>query len=42
MVGMLAVIAACTYKLGFVEMLNLYWIPYWVNVMLLDMVRACA
>jgi len=38
MLGMLGVIAAATWKLGFLAMLNLYWIPYIVNVVWLDAV----
>ncbi|GBF89180.1 omega-3 fatty acid desaturase [Raphidocelis subcapitata] len=38
LVGMLAVLAACTAKLGVVAMFNLYFVPYWVFVAWLDMV----
>jgi omega-3 fatty acid desaturase (delta-15 desaturase) len=29
MLGMVGVLAACTAKLGFLSMLNLYVLPYW-------------
>ncbi|KAG2496135.1 hypothetical protein HYH03_005738 [Edaphochlamys debaryana] len=38
MLGMLAVLAACTIKLGPLMMFNLYLIPYWINVVWLDIV----
>ncbi|GFR39618.1 hypothetical protein Agub_g81 [Astrephomene gubernaculifera] len=38
MVGMLAVLAACTIKLGPLAMINLYVLPYWINVVWLDVV----
>ena len=36
--GMLVVLAASTVALGPLAMLNLYVLPYWVNVMWLDLV----
>lgn len=38
MIGMLGVIAACTFKLGLPAIINLYWIPYWLFVVWLDVV----
>jgi len=38
MLGMLGVLAACTAKLGFLSMLNLYVLPYWIFVVWLDVV----
>ncbi|PNH06305.1 Omega-3 fatty acid desaturase, chloroplastic [Tetrabaena socialis] len=38
LIGMLAVLAACTIKLGPLAILNLYVLPYWINVMWLDLV----
>jgi len=38
MLGMLGVLAACTYALGIPAMINLYLIPYWINVVWLDVV----
>ncbi len=38
MLGMLAILAACTVKLGPLAMFNLYLIPYWINVVWLDIV----
>lgn len=38
MVGMLAVLAACTYALGIPAMFNLYFVPYWMFVVWLDVV----
>lgn len=38
MLGMVAVLAACTIKLGPLAMFNLYLIPYWINVVWLDIV----
>lgn len=38
MIGMLGVLAACTAKLGLVAMFNLYFMPYWINVVWLDVV----
>lgn len=38
MLGMLAILAACTIKLGPLAMINLYLIPYWINVVWLDVV----
>ena len=38
LVGMLAVLAAATLKLGPVAMFNLYFVPYWVFVVWLDVV----
>jgi omega-3 fatty acid desaturase (delta-15 desaturase) len=32
LIGMLAVLAACTIKLGPLAVLGLYVIPYWINV----------
>ena len=36
--GMVAVLAACTAALGPLAMLKLYFVPYWVNVVWLDVV----
>jgi len=36
--GMLAILAACTYFLGPLAVLKLYVVPYWVNVVWLDVV----
>eukprot|EP00270_Netrium_digitus_P017785 TRINITY_DN6629_c0_g1_i6.p1 TRINITY_DN6629_c0_g1~~TRINITY_DN6629_c0_g1_i6.p1 ORF type:complete len:439 (+),score=22.90 TRINITY_DN6629_c0_g1_i6:81-1397(+) len=36
--AMLAVVAGLTLKLGFVAMFNLYIVPYWINVVWLDVV----
>jgi hypothetical protein len=38
MLGMIAVLAACTVALGPIMMLKLYVLPYWINVMWLDAV----
>lgn len=38
MVGMLAVLAACTVALGPLAMFKLYFVPYWVGVVWLDVV----
>lgn len=38
MLGMLGVLAACTAKLGVGAMFGLYFMPYWINVMWLDIV----
>jgi omega-3 fatty acid desaturase (delta-15 desaturase) len=38
MIGMLGVLAACTYALGLPAMINLYLVPYWINVVWLDVV----
>ncbi|GAX72879.1 hypothetical protein CEUSTIGMA_g334.t1 [Chlamydomonas eustigma] len=38
MIGMLGVLAACTFALGIPAMINLYLIPYWINVVWLDVV----
>lgn len=38
MLGMLGVLAACTFALGPLAMFNLYFVPYWVNVVWLDVV----
>ena len=38
MKGMLAVLAAATVALGPVAMFNLYFMPYWVGVVWLDVV----
>ena len=38
MIGMLGVLAACTFKLGLPAMISLYWIPYWMFVVWLDVV----
>ena len=36
--GMVAVLAACTAALGPLAMFKLYFVPYWVNVVWLDVV----
>ncbi len=36
--GMLAILAACTVALGPLAMFNLYFMPYWINVVWLDIV----
>ncbi len=36
--GMVAVLAACTAALGPLAMFKLYFVPYWVNVVWLDLV----
>lgn len=38
MIGMLGVLAACTYALGPWMMFKLYMVPYWINVVWLDVV----
>ncbi len=38
LIGMLGVLAACTFALGVPAMFNLYFVPYWVFVMWLDAV----
>lgn len=38
MLGMLGILAACTAKLGVAAMFNLYFMPYWINVVWLDVV----
>jgi omega-3 fatty acid desaturase (delta-15 desaturase) len=38
LIGMLGLLAACTFKLGVVSMFNLYFMPYWINVVWLDIV----
>ncbi|EIE21058.1 omega-3 fatty acid desaturase [Coccomyxa subellipsoidea C-169] len=38
MLGMLGLLAACTFALGPLAMFNLYFVPYWVNVVWLDVV----
>ena len=38
LMGMWAVLAACTFTLGPLAMLNLYVVPYWINVVWLDAV----
>ncbi|EFJ45013.1 hypothetical protein VOLCADRAFT_76038 [Volvox carteri f. nagariensis] len=38
LLGMVAVLVACTVKLGPLAMLNLYFLPYWINVVWLDVV----
>ena len=38
MIGMLGVLAAFTFKLGLPTMISLYWIPYWMFVVWLDVV----
>ncbi len=38
MVGFLGVLAACTYALGIPAMFNLYFVPYWMFVVWLDVV----
>lgn len=38
MMGMLAILAVATAQLGPLAMFNLYFVPYWVNVVWLDVV----
>ncbi|KAK9811503.1 hypothetical protein WJX72_004946 [[Myrmecia] bisecta] len=38
MLGMVGILAACTYALGPLAILNLYVMPYWINVIWLDVV----
>lgn len=38
MLGMLGILAACTLALGPLAVFNLYVVPYWVNVVWLDVV----
>ena len=38
LMGMWAVLATCTFALGPLAMLNLYVVPYWINVVWLDAV----
>lgn len=38
MIGMVGVLAACTYALGPWMMFKLYMVPYWINVVWLDVV----
>lgn len=38
MIGMVALLAACTFKFGALAMFNLYFVPYWINVIWLDAV----
>jgi omega-3 fatty acid desaturase (delta-15 desaturase) len=38
LIGMCAVLALATYQLGPLAMINLYVIPYWINVVWLDIV----
>jgi acyl-lipid omega-3 desaturase len=38
MLGMLAILGFCTFQLGPLAMFNLYFVPYWVNVLWLDLV----
>lgn len=38
LIGMLGVLAACSFVLGPLAMFNLYVVPYWVNVVWLDVV----
>lgn len=38
LLGMLAILAACTVKLGVPAMFCLYFVPYWIGVMWLDIV----
>jgi omega-3 fatty acid desaturase (delta-15 desaturase) len=38
LLGMLGVLGACTWALGPLAMFNLYFVPYWVNVVWLDVV----
>jgi omega-3 fatty acid desaturase (delta-15 desaturase) len=38
MLGMVGVLAAATFALGPLAMFNLYFVPYWVNVVWLDVV----
>ena len=36
--GMLGILAVCTVALGPLAMFNLYFMPYWINVVWLDIV----
>ena len=36
--GAMAVLAACTFAFGPLKMFNLYFMPYWINVIWLDVV----
>ena len=36
--GMLGILAVCTIALGPLAMFNLYFMPYWINVVWLDIV----
>lgn len=38
LLGMLGILAACTYKFGVMSMFNLYFMPYWGFVIWLDVV----
>jgi hypothetical protein len=38
LIGMCAVLVLATYQLGPLAMINLYFIPYWINVVWLDIV----
>lgn len=38
MIGMVGILAACTYALGPWMMFKLYMVPYWINVVWLDIV----
>lgn len=38
LIGMAAILTACTIALGPVAMFNLYFMPYWINVVWLDIV----
>ena len=38
LIGMLGIIAASTFMLGLPAVINLYWIPYWMFVVWLDVV----
>lgn len=38
LLGMIGVLAACTFALGPVAMLKLYFVPYWIGVIWLDVV----
>ena len=39
LMGMVALLAACTFALGPLAMFNLYFVPYWINVVWLDAVN---
>ena len=38
LIGMLGILAASTFLLGLPAVINLYWIPYWLFVVWLDVV----
>jgi fatty acid desaturase len=38
LLGMLAILGLCTAKFGMLAMFNLYFMPYWINVVWLDLV----